>query len=169
MMSCRSFGKLIVRRRSGSDAVARHSQGISPKHCTPFRAFDNRPVSCCVAKRCLAPNGDERCLSRTILAPQPSSIRLERTACDRVHRPTGSPSQSSATSDCGNARHCWNSTIECLRTLALPNRRPSTKPESRSGRDEQEAQLGWVLIQRCPKRVISGHDRMSDQCPLYPQ
>jgi hypothetical protein len=35
-----------------------------------------------------------------------------------------------------------------LRTLALPNRRPSTKPESRSGRDEQEAQPGWVLILR---------------------
>jgi hypothetical protein len=29
-----------------------------------------------------------------------------------------------------------------LRTLALPNRRPSTKPESRRGRDEQQAQLG---------------------------
>jgi hypothetical protein len=56
-----------------------------------------------------------------------------------------------------------------LRTLALPNRRPSTKPESRSGRDEQEAQLGWVLIQRCPKRVISGHFAESDRCPLYPQ
>ena len=70
---------------SGSNAVARPSQGISPKHCTSpahraegfwrivipvpmsgskFRAFDNRPVSCRAAKRCLTPlQGDEICLA----------------------------------------------------------------------------------------------------------
>ena len=60
---------------SGLIAVARQPQGISPKHCTFFRAFDNRPVSCCAAKRCLAPKGDEICLAPTRRAPQPLLVR----------------------------------------------------------------------------------------------
>jgi len=69
---------------SGFNAVTRPSQGISPKRTSPvhraegfwrnvipvpmsgskFRAFDNRPVSCRTAKRCLTPfQGDEICLA----------------------------------------------------------------------------------------------------------
>jgi hypothetical protein len=38
------------------------SISLSSGDGTGFRAFDNRPVSCRAAKRCLAPKGDETCL-----------------------------------------------------------------------------------------------------------
>ena len=61
------------------------SPSISPKHCTSplsgtkFRAFDDRPVSCRAAKRCLTPfQGDEICLVPNNPALPWITFQLER-------------------------------------------------------------------------------------------
>jgi hypothetical protein len=147
---------------SGSNAVARPSEGISPKHCTSpvhraegfwrnvipvpmpgskFRAFDNRPVSCRTAKRCLTPfQGDEICLApikpalrfkEMRYALRQSNLRFlgppsnSNTLAGSIHFPQGDRrSHGRFPRGIGNAA-CCTSTLSLQRSVST--RRPSLR------------------------------------------